>query len=422
MRVLDGTPSPKRYTTGTHRACEPRETLERCWPLASAMGITRLANVTGLDVIGLPMWTCIRPNSRGLSTSQGKGFDSLAAKVSALMESIESWHAERITLPLRHESAYGLSREAHVADLARLNTYADAVIRDDTPLLWVEGVDLMTQRPTWLPFDCVSTNYVWPGRGGVLANFVMSSNGLASGNTLCEAIVHGLAEVIERDAVALTADEVRAGAPSRRVDPRTIDDPDSVRLLAMLEKANVLAAVFDITSDTGIPAFACTIVDAGEQSRWRTLPAFSGYGAHTSRGIALLRAITEAVQSRLTHISGSRDDISAAEYQRTGNADDLRRYREVITATQPTADFTARASRCTESFEGDLRIMLDALRAVGVESVLVADLTRAEVGIPVVKVVVPGLEAPAAMLRGKAVRRGKRARDARPAPAAVPRA
>lgn len=415
MRVFDRELSlSKGYTHGTHRACDPAETLARYRPRAAELGITRLANITGLDVIGLPVWVAVRPNSRGLSTSQGKGFDAASAKASAMMEAIESWHGEHIERPLRHDSYHALQRRVAVVDVTRLNTYADAVLRPDTPLLWIEGYDLMKECPMWVPFDCASTNYVWSGRGGAQASFVTSSNGLASGNHLLEAIAHGLAEIIERDAVTLTEAELRAGAPARRIDTRTLDDPQCIAVLELLARADVLVSLHDITSDTGIPTCACTIVDRAERAYWRTLPAFSGYGCHPSPAIAALRAITEAVQSRLTHISGSRDDIFTADYRRGGNPDDLRRYRELAETTPPAVDFARLRSRATATFEGDIAAMLDSLRRVGVDSAVVVDLTRPELGIPVVKLVVPGMEAPLALLGGRAIRPGGRARAPRP--------
>ena len=75
------------------------KTLERVTPYLPVMGITRIANVTGFDTIGIPVVMVTRPNSRSISVSQGKGFDVPSAKASGVMESIESYHAERIDLP-----------------------------------------------------------------------------------------------------------------------------------------------------------------------------------------------------------------------------------------------------------------------------------------------------------------------------------
>src|SRR5215470_14988881 len=98
-RQLSQDTAEPRYHFGTARARAPRETLRRITPLLPRAGITRLADVTGLDWIGLPVYQAIRPNSRNISVSQGKGLTRDQAKVSALMESLESFHAEQIDQP-----------------------------------------------------------------------------------------------------------------------------------------------------------------------------------------------------------------------------------------------------------------------------------------------------------------------------------
>ena len=393
----------KSHRSGTHRACTPAETLARFRPLAPRIGLTRLANVTGLDVIGLPVWVAIRPNARGLSTSQGKGLTHDAAKASALMESIETWHAENIDRPLIVESAAALARRAHVVDIAALSHYADSVPRRDLPITWIEGHDLIQQQPCWVPFECVSTNYVVSARLAAETTFVQSSNGLAGGNHVLEAVAHALAELIERDAVAGGSAALRRLDPALRVAASSIDDPDCRTVLGFLDRAGVTAAVFDLTSDLGIPVYACMIVDADETLRWRTLPPFNGYGCHPTPAIAVLRAINEAVQSRLTYVSGSRDDITAAEYARGGNADDLKSIRDRLAIT-PTRRFAERSDLATPTFDGDIDLMLAALRRAGIASVVAVDLGRADIGVPVVKLVAPGLAAPVPMIRGRSIR------------------
>ena len=63
----------KRYSAGTHRVVDPAATLARVLPLAPRMGITRVAVLTGLDVLGIPVVAATRPNSRSIAVHQGKG-------------------------------------------------------------------------------------------------------------------------------------------------------------------------------------------------------------------------------------------------------------------------------------------------------------------------------------------------------------
>src|SRR5258707_13775109 len=94
-------PLAKRFWQGTHRMADPDETLARVRPHMARMGITRLGNITGLDRIGIPVAIAVRPNSRSVSVSQGKGLDLPQAMASALMEAAEGFHAEEIG-PCRH--------------------------------------------------------------------------------------------------------------------------------------------------------------------------------------------------------------------------------------------------------------------------------------------------------------------------------
>lgn len=392
---------PKRHFSGTHRVCSPRETLDRLQPIQGTFGITRLANVTGLDTIGLPVWVAARPNSRGLSTSQGKGLTHEAAKVSALMESIEGWHGENIDLPLRHGSPEALAAKAAMVDYRGLSHYAGLAPREDTPLHWVEGWNLVAQEPCLAPFEAISTNYVTGPSGYLQTTFVQSSNGLAGGNHIVEAITHALFEVIERDAVARAAHLLRSFDSVRRVDPATVIDPDCRTVIDLVQAAGVALAILDLTCDTRLPVFAVTIVDVDADLHWRSLPSFSGYGCHLQPGIALLRAINEAVQSRLTYISGSRDDISYSEYRRGGNADALKSLRSRLSSSPCERDFAAVEALPTRGFGEDICAIIDRLRAIGIDQVIAVDLTKPEHQIPVVKVVVPWLAAPAPMIRGR---------------------
>lgn len=379
------------------------ETVEHFRPLMGRLGITRLANLTGLDRIGLPTWMAVRPNSKGLSTSQGKGITHALAQASALMESIESWHSEMIVRPVRIGSLYDMGRSERICEVLELSRYADRPIRPDLSISWIEGRRLSDDTPCWVPWEAVSTDYTVPPGDMGETIFVQSSNGLAGGNHLAEAVSHALTELVERDAVAQTEGQFRKADPARRIRPDTVHAPHLKRLLAMLDAVNIEAVLFDLTVDTGIPVCGCTIVDREATLRWRVLPHFSGYGCHLSPEIALSRAITEAVQSRVTYIAGSRDDITAEEYRRGGHVDDLDSYRQLAGRGESEVDFAAIPDRSTSCFAKDITMVLNALSAVGVDDVIAVDLRREDLGVPVVKLVAPRLAAPTSMVRGRPI-------------------
>lgn len=411
--------APKRFLSGTHRTCAPEETIANYEHLLPRFGITRLANITGLDCLDVPVYSAIRPNSRGLVVAQGKGLTKAAAKASAMMEAIESWHAERVEAPVRYESVVRMRKTGHaVCDIAGLALRRGAMAREDVPLLLVQGYDIARGEPCWVPWEAASTNFVLPPNHD--QTFFMSSNGLASGNHLLEAMVHGLCEVIERDALSLwhierqTRRELTGSDGGGRLGEASIEAPALRELLDRLAGHGVQTMLWDITSDTGVPAFAATIFDAPAQHRRRPLGMFSGYGCHLSSTVALLRALTEAVQSRLGMISGSRDDLLPADYENCRRVDDL-----AAMAAARAEDFgkcAPQGDTAAETFEGDVRRLLRAVASLGVARVVVVDLSREDIGIPVVKVVVPGLEGialePACAPGQRAARMSSRVRQA----------
>ena len=195
-------PGFKRYRAGTHRLVDRADTLARVRPMLPAMGITRIANITGLDRIGLPVALAFRPNSRNLAVSQGKGLTLDAAKASAVMETIEHFHAESIAAELVGASRDELQRTARTIDTERLPRAAGDLFSPALTMLWIEGWDWLQQAPAWVPYDIVATDYTLPFPPGH-GCFQSTSNGLASGNHPLEAISSGICEVVERDGLSL---------------------------------------------------------------------------------------------------------------------------------------------------------------------------------------------------------------------------
>ena len=112
--------SSKSHRRGTHRHISPADTLRAVEPLLPHAGITRVANITGLDRVGIPVVAVYRPNSRSLAVFQGKGLDLDAARASGVMEAIEAYHAEHVTHPLRLASWTEMRRAAPVVDVELL--------------------------------------------------------------------------------------------------------------------------------------------------------------------------------------------------------------------------------------------------------------------------------------------------------------
>jgi YcaO-like protein with predicted kinase domain len=380
----------KGFRVETHRTVAPAVTIDRVRRFMPAMGITRLGNVTGLDTVGIPTFVACRPNSRSLAVSQGKGLTPDAARASALMESVEAFHAERILLPLKLANASELQRGHRLVDIFSLARTTVRPLDLLTPFLWIEGWDLIQQEQVWLPHETVHIDSTLQARinPGI---FCCSTNGLASGNHRLEAASHAICEVVERDSTALWCLLDPISQEETRVDLSTVDDASCLEVLRRYERACVAVGVWETTTNVGIPSFTCLVVDRREDSL-RSLHSASGQGCHPSRAIALLRALTEAAQTRLTVISGSRDDVMRSDYDRHRNPDELQQVRALTNASTKGKAFRDGPDFASHTFEEDLAWELDSLRGVGIERVVVCDLTMEEFEIPVVKVVIPGLE------------------------------
>jgi ribosomal protein S12 methylthiotransferase accessory factor len=381
------TDANKRFFHGTHRTCSPQETLARLCPLLSAIGITRIANVTGLDRTGIPVVMVCRPNARSITVSQGKGITLDAAKASGVMEALEVWHAERIVKPLKLASFEEIRGEHRVADIARLPRARNSRYTAALPLMWIEGEDLLGGGALWVPFELVSANYTLPlppGSGCFQAN----TNGLASGNHRLEAVSHGLCEVVERDSRTLWKHRSPAAQSGRAIDPESVDDAACVSVISQYRSANLEVRIWDTTTDVGIASFVCLLVgSAGDGAD----PEF-GSGCHPARHIALLRALTEAGQARNTYIAGARDDYTPDLYTPSARARRQALCRRLLASSEPQRLYAHVPSFESLSFEGDLRWMLARLRAAGIDQVIAVDLTREAIGVPVARVIVPGLE------------------------------
>jgi YcaO-like protein with predicted kinase domain len=377
---LHGQPldAPSVLTDGTHRASTLAATWRRFSPAAERAGITRLAELTGLDTLGIPVWAAVRPMGKSLSTQQGKGITRDAARISALMESLETWTAENIELPTIRASAKALGPRG--VDVRRLPRPRGRLDRD-ARWRWVEGWDLVGDRAALVPLEAVTldTTFTRP------PVFDISSNGLASGNALVEAIVHGLCEVLERHAEAAWR---RAGG-DRRIVLDTIDDPVCRGLIEQVTRAGARIFVWDLEGP--IPTAGCAIMEDPREPAWRALGFYQGFGAHLAPEVAVARAITEAAQTRLTYIAGARDDFFGFDYAKATDPELLGDLWDRLAAPcEEPAVFDDLPRVTTRGLGEDLEALVAICVELGGQQVIAVDLTHDQIGVPVAKVIVPG--------------------------------
>lgn len=377
----------KKYKKDTHRAVPPEETLSRIESKMATAGITRVADITDLDRIGIPVFSSIRPTADdgAISVYNGKGATPEEAGVSAMMEGIERYSAEV------HD------REMVTGRFSELDSCGNALNPDelilpqstdpDQSIQWINGYDLVNDEEILVPASAVF--HPLPLSKDHATLFRTNTNGLASGNELEEAIFHGLSEVIERDAWSLVE-------ASRNTGPNIIS-PDNGMVGDLMDRfsdAEVSVQIRDMTSDIGIPTFAAVSDDLLLKD-----PALLtiGMGTHTNAYVAMLRAITEVAQSRLTQIHGAREDTTVAEFRtKIGYERTKRINRHWFGASDGTGegdrDFDSITSFESDDFLDDIGYMIRNLEGAGMDRAIVVDLTRSEIDVPVVRVIVPGLE------------------------------
>lgn len=377
-------PSTRHDLGGTWRASSIEATLERLPALMRHVGITRVADVTGLDCIGIPTAMAIRPTGRSLSCSQGKGLTPALAFASAAFEGIELHYAERPPAPIMTASYQEIGGGSEVIDPLRFGRgFRHGIYRGDRPMDWVEGRDLLSGGRRLVPrilCDMDSASF-HPDRD----LFVNSSSGLGGGNDLVEAVCHALYELIERDCThdwkAMSPEEMSG----RQVKLSTVDTPHARGLIARIHAAGVVPFVYDITNGLGVPSFACVFAEA--KDNWRQLHRFMGSGCHLSSEVAICRAITEAAQSRLTHISGSRDDNFPSRYEHT-----RKRYHWTPPGDSECGrDFVAQSPSHT-TLDQDLIYLLGLLGQRGCRDVVLVDHSEPGMGGAVVRLLAPELK------------------------------
>jgi ribosomal protein S12 methylthiotransferase accessory factor len=269
-------------------------------------------------------------------------------------------------------SAASLGRlGARPIDASRCARTRFSVWTADSPTFWTAGISLRDGEPCWVPAELVALP---PAPDRPVSDFISGSNGLASGAHVLEALLSGLLEVVERDGLAL------ASQSAARYDPTETLARVSPNLLDRIVSAGLVLEVIDATSDIGVPTYVALL---GEPNGGPT-GAFKGAGAALDPDVALVRAVTEAIQSRCVIVAGARDDVFE-----TARAAAVRFAKP---RTKPEIPLPQRTTQATGSILGDLERILTLLHDAGFDEVVTIRHTKASDPVQVVRVIVPGLE------------------------------
>ncbi len=413
---LRSIPCPSRTGSG-YRAKEPEETLRALEPMVSPLtGVIRYVRkvpVAGAEQVHV--YTASHAHSYAASSlrtlrsdrrdhSGGKGMADLDARVSALCESVERFSSvHRGTEEIRMGRLSALGPEAIHPNELLLFSQAQYQGRDswngehrgglqwvpepyrDEPMEWSPAQSLVSAETRWVPSAAVYLGFTGEGRRFCRGD----SNGLASGNTLEEAVLQGFLELVERDGVALWWYN-RARRPA--VAMGSFPDPRVGEACALYERLGRGLWALDLTSDLGIPTF----VALSARSAPGAQDIIFGFGAHLDPQIALLRALAELNQM-LPTIERSPEE---RRRQLLPDFEEAIRWWETATLEghpylhadpdQPERTFEAYPSPPSSDLLSAVYDCVARARSVGCD-VLVHDLTRPDVCFPVARVMAPGL-------------------------------
>lgn len=410
--------APRRkacYTGGGHRSQPPEQVLASYRHLISP--VTGVIKEICRDGRGPSFFNSFRsgPNiavgARSLRSltsalridNGGKGMTALDAEVGALCEALErhcgNFHGdeERVRgslselgeqavhpndCQLFHERQYP-GREAWNQGHSPFQ-HVPEPLDPDAVLDWTPVWSLTQRRHRLLP-----TNLLYfgaPGESG--QRYVRAdSNGNAAGSSLEDAVLQGLLEVVERDAVALWWYN-RTRAPE--VDLAAFADSWIDELREVYSRIGREVWVLDVTSDLGIP----TMVALSRLTSGPTEAIMFGFGAHLDPVVALRRALTEMNQLVPAVVEADLDGFDFDD-----DPDAARWLRHATLANQPylAPDPSVPARGPADygyqqhpDLEQDVLLIQSRLEGLGLE-LLVLDQTRPDIELPVVKVVVPGM-------------------------------
>jgi thioglycine synthase len=391
-----------------------------------------------MDRLYVPNYSAVLPGTDDTFwVYGGKGTTRLHAKASAMMEAIERYSSLSNSYPRTFvqgshlELAKVYNKVLNPAEV--VEPIEDGYNDENTIMDFLVGFDLSANEKVLVPAELALYRHS-PRLPSTRVFSHSHTNGLASGNVLEEAISHALCEVIERDAVSiaeLCASSIpytilekiidslkveKKGIPRlarNHIEDNFVDDssifPDVdiseiseeywpiKRLVQRFSAAGLPLLIKDITQkDIGIPVFVASSIE------WITHDYgyfAKGYGAHPDARIAVVRAITEASQTRAANIHGARDDLKKIKYK-TNDEIYKRKWQfmhaspssQVIQENKNVIKFSEIHSCVNEDTLDDINLILISLKKAKLKKAIVVDLTNPNIGIPVVRAIVPGLE------------------------------
>ena len=386
---------PIKFIKGTYRVKDPVDTYDSNEEKLRTAGITRITEITHLDRVKIPVFSSIRPTAQsgGVSVYAGKGATVEQARASAMMEGFERYSAEKQDIDQEKISisAYNEIKNDSVLnprDLLLPKSFENQNI-EMQKLEWIEAEEIISESPILVPANAVFHPYI-PNREikpCAMAMFKGNTNGLASGNVIEEAVLHGIFEVVERDAWSIFELTKRN---KKQIDLDTIENETVNELVEKFTEQGIKIKLMYITADLKIP----TIVASADDTVLKDAALLTlGVGTHLNPEIAAIRALSEVAQSRATQIHGTREDTVTADFMRKAGYENMKRTnKDYFVEEDEKINLSDIENKITGSIKRDIEVSIEEVQKAGLDKVIYYDLTREEIGVNVARVIIPKAE------------------------------
>jgi ribosomal protein S12 methylthiotransferase accessory factor len=395
-------PDAPRAARGCSRSISDEDAAREVRGIAKRIGVTRIAQIGELERFGLHVTSAYRASDWSSTLGSGKSETLAGAIAGCVMEEAEKFCQERFVAEVECEATFEQVSDRAIDPLV-LGLPSDTTYAPSRRVEWCVVTDLVTGTPQYVPSSVISrtrqkNDLLYSPRRGCR---YFSTSGLAAGFSVTEALVHGLCEVVERHALKLAEQAIgnpghlqdSGWPPFRFVDLSTC--PRSTRdVCDAVRRAGYEVRILDVTSEIAVPTFAARImIPRGTHG---IDVAWPGYCAHPNPEVGINRALLECVQSRVTFLSGAREDFALKvrslgrhERPRPGSDGQAFWFRPHV----PKKPFDAIPGFVGTSAREDLAFIVKRLTAASYPRVLYRDMSLPEVApARVVRTLVPGTE------------------------------
>ncbi len=368
----------KNYTYELDKVISPEETVQEVKKRLKDSGVDILEKLVRIDTgrLNIPVYLSMCGTDAvkmiGTQKQMGKGGTPDQARASALMELVErfsffSFIHENHFLETTYSMVKDHALPFHYIPLSVHDpvpeTEAASKLFENLPLTWTKALDIKTGKELYLPIGWFYTIHEY--------------NGPAAGNSVEEALLQGLCEVVERHVSSVISHEKR---PTPAISLESIEDPAGRELIQKFQQNGIKLYLKDFSLDTGIPTVGALAYDPS------TFPHSSEIiftaGTTTSPEKSVIRALTEIAQ-----LAGDFEN-------RTTYSPTLPKFVDLqeasyVTSDEKVVDLQSLPDLADNNLKVEIDRCVEALSCIGLD-VFAVDMTHSSLKIPVAYTVIPG--------------------------------